>query len=138
MIKKMNLLLLASLVWMIAGFNVLKIGIETYHGFVQPVNLLLSVAVFLIFWFMIFHKLTIKHTTRIMTYKEEKQLFIKFFDVKSFIIMAVMITGGVTIRMFNLLPDQFIAVFYSGLGAALFLAGVLFSYNYFKIRREKE
>lgn len=136
MIKKMNLLLLASLVWMIAGFNVLKIGIETYHGFVQPVNLLLSVAVFLIFWFMVFHKLTIKHTTRIMTYKEEKQLVIKFFDVKSFIIMAVMITGGVTIRMFNLLPDRFIAVFYSGLGAALFLAGVLFSYNYFKIKKK--
>lgn len=136
MIKKMNLLLLASLVWMIAGFNVLKIGIETYHGFVQPVNLLLSVAVFLIFWFMVFHKLTVKHTTRIMTYKEEKQLFIKFFDVKSFIIMAVMITGGVTIRMFNLLPDRFIAIFYSGLGAALFLAGVLFSYNYFKIKKK--
>lgn len=136
MIKKMNLLLLASLVWMIAGFNVLKIGIETYRGFGQPVNLLLSVAVFLIFWFMVFHKLTVKHTTRIMTYKEEKQLFIKFFDVKSFIIMAVMITGGVTIRRFNLLPDRFIAVFYSGLGAALFLAGVLFSYNYFKIKKK--
>ena len=29
-IKKQNLLLLASLVWMIAGFNVLRIGIETY------------------------------------------------------------------------------------------------------------
>ncbi|MHC5228600.1 hypothetical protein ACYSNW_10010 [Enterococcus sp. LJL99] len=135
MIKKANLLVVASLVWMIAGFNVLKIGIETYHGFVQPINLLLSVVVFLIFWWLVFHKLTVKHTTRIMNYQAEKQLFIKFFDVKSFIIMAVMITGGLTIRVFNLLPNRFIAVFYSGLGAALFLAGVLFSYNYFKIKK---
>lgn len=136
MIKKVNLLLIASLVWMIAGFNVLKIGIETYRGFVQPINLLLSVIVFLLFWWMVFYKLTIKHTTRIMNYQAEKLLFINFFDVKSFIIMAVMIIGGLTIRGFNLLPDRFIAVFYSGLGAALFLAGGLFSYNYFKIKRK--
>lgn len=132
MIKKLYLLLLASVVWMIAGFNVLKIGIETYSGYVTILNALLSLLVFLIFWLLIFSKLAAKHTVRIVNYKEEKQFFLKFFDVKSFIIMAVMIIGGVTIRAFNLLPDRFIAFFYTGLGAALFLAGILFGINFFK------
>lgn len=130
MIKKQNLLLLASVVWLIAGFNVLKIGLESYHDFVSPLNILLSLLVLTIFWLFVFSKLTKKHTARITGYEAERQLFIKFFDRKSFIIMAVMIGGGVTIRVLHLLPLQFIAVFYSGLGAALFLAGVLFACNY--------
>ena len=42
-----------------------------------------------------------------------------------------------TIRAFNLLPDRFIAFFYTGLGAALFLAGILFGINFFKAIKEK-
>lgn len=135
MIKKINLLLLASLVWLVAGFNVLKIGIETYTGYVTFFNLFLSVLVFVTFWFMIFSKLVTKHTLRIDHYDEEKQFFLKFFDVKSFLIMAVMIIGGITIRTFHLLPNRFIAVFYTGLGTALFLAGVLFGINFFKAKK---
>ena len=48
-------------------------------------------------------------------YGEQKQLFIKFFDVKSFIIMAVMMTGGILLRSLKLAPAVFIAVFYTGL-----------------------
>lgn len=87
---------------------------------------------------MVFHKLTIKHTERISNYTKDRQFILNFFDLKSFLIMAVMITGGLLIRKFSLLPDRFIAVFYTGLGSALFLAGVLFSYNYFERRKLKK
>ncbi len=136
MVKKLNLLLIASLVWMVAGFNVLKIGIDLYSKYLSPLNYLLSIVVFLIFWFMIFHKLTVKHTKRIREYEDDKQFFLKFFDVKSFIIMAVMMIGGILIRVLHLLPEQFIAFFYTGLGAALFLAGLLFGLNYFKEKKK--
>lgn len=86
---------------------------------------------------MVFGKLVRKHTYRIINYQEEKQFFLKFFDVKSFLIMAFMISFGIGIRMSNILPDLYIAVFYSGLGAALFLAGLLFGYNYFTQTTEK-
>jgi hypothetical protein len=65
---------------------------------------------------MVFYKLTNKHTIRIQGYEEEKQLFYKFFDLKSFLIMAFMISFGIIIRSFHLLPERFIAVFYTGLG----------------------
>ncbi|MBS5793580.1 MAG: hypothetical protein KIC92_02325 [Clostridiales bacterium] len=131
-VKKHTLLLIASLVWLIAGFNVLNIGIVTYKNYVTILNIILSLFVFSIFWFMIFKKLVFKHTNRIKEFKEEFQFFLNFFDKKSFIIMASMITLGVLIRTLHLAPDVFIAVFYSGLGSALFLAGILFGYNYFK------
>lgn len=131
-VKKHALLLIASLVWLIAGFNVLNIGIITYKNYVTILNIILSLFVFSIFWFMIFKKLVFKHTNRIKEFKEEFQFFLNFFDKKSFIIMASMITFGVLIRTLHLAPDVFIAVFYSGLGSALFLAGILFGYNYFK------
>ncbi|WP_413130756.1 hypothetical protein [Enterococcus thailandicus] len=80
--------------------------------------------------------MTKKHTQRISELNEEKQFFLKFFDGKSFSIMAIMILGGFSIRKFQLLPEQFIAIFYSGLGSALFLAGIVFGYNYFNSNRK--
>ena len=44
--------------------------------------------------------------------------------------MAVMMTGGIGLRLSGLAPERFIAVFYTGLGAALLLAGLLFGRNF--------
>lgn len=131
-VKKGTLLLLACIVWSIAGFNVLRIGIISYPPFMQLINFLLSALVFVIFQKFIFGKLVNKHTDRIQGYGEERHFFLSFFDVKSFIIMAVMITGGISIRSLGLAPGRFIAVFYTGLGGSLFMAGILFGINYIK------
>ena len=48
---------------------------------------------------------------------------------KAFFIMAFMIGGGIALRLSGIAPEQFIAVFYSGLGSSLFLAGILFWFN---------
>ena len=73
-----------------------------------------------------------QHTiaSRISAYEEEPHLFLKFFDVKSFIIMAVMMSGGIWLRSSGLAPDRFIAVFYTGLGASLLTAGIRFGYQF--------
>lgn len=46
------------------------------------------------FQIFIFGRLVKEHTTRIGGYEEERHFFMKFFDVKSFLIMAVMMSGG--------------------------------------------
>lgn len=134
-VKKETLLLLACFIWLAAGFNILRIGILTYTGYVSPGNICISLIVFCIFWFMIFYKLTVKHTARIQGYEEEHHFFLKFFDKKSFLIMAFMMTLGISLRSFHLASDHFIAVFYTGLGSALFLAGIIFGKNYYKYRK---
>ncbi len=110
-IKWNKLLLLASIVWGAAGINILKIGAEAYATNALPLNFLLSLLVFTIFHALIFNKLVKKHTSRIEGYTEELQFFLKFFDLKSFAIMAVMMTGGIGLRMSGAVPERFIAVF---------------------------
>ncbi len=131
-VKRNTLLLLACLVWSAAGFNILRIGISVYPAYISLVNIILSGLVFAVFQKFIFGKLVHKHTERIRSYKTEKQFFLKFFDVKAFIIMAFMMTGGIWLRASGAAPEGFIAVFYSGLGASLLLAGILFGRNYGK------
>lgn len=134
-VKKKTLLLIACLVWTIAGFNIFRIGVLAYTGYLSVINFILSIVVFGIFQYFIFGPLVKKHTKRITTYEEEYQLFLKFFDMKAFIIMAFMMTGGIYIRVSGLGSEHFIAVFYSGLGASLLLAGILFGRNYYRAVR---
>ena len=51
--------------------------------------------------------------------------------MKSFI-MAVMMTGGIWLRSSGVAPDRFISFFYTGLGASLLLAGLLFACSFAK------
>lgn len=131
-VKRNTLLLIACLVWTAAGFNILRIGLLAYLAYRGIVNYLLTALVFAVFQIFIFGKLVKKHTSRIRTYQEERHFFLKFFDGKSFAIMAMMMTVGVWLRSSGFAPERFIAFFYTGLGASLLLAGLLFGFNFGK------
>ena len=131
-VKRNTLLLLACLVWSAAGVNILRIGLMSYPAYQSVLNYLLSVLVFAVFQTFVFGKLVKKHTARISGYEEERHFFLKFFDKKAFAIMAVMMSGGIGLRASGLAPERFIAVFYTGLGASLLLAGLLFGCNWGK------
>ena len=137
-VKKRSLLLIACLVWAAAGYNILRLGMLAYPGHLTALNLLLSAVVFTVFQVFIFGRLVKKHSRRIAAYEEERQFFWNFFDLKSFAIMAFMMTGGIWLRSSGLAPQRFIAVFYSGLGASLLLAGILFGRNYLRNTIENE
>lgn len=131
-VKRNTLLLIACLVWTAAGFNVLRIGLLAYPAYRGIVNYLLTALVFAVFQIFIFGKLVKKHTSRIRAYQEERHFFLKFFDGKSFAIMAMMMTVGIWLRSSGFAPERFIAFFYTGLGASLLLAGLLFGFNFGK------
>ena len=101
-----------------------------YPAYRSALNFLLSILVFSVFQIFIFGRLVKKHSARIGAYLEERHFFWKFFDGKSFAIMAVMMTGGIGLRSSGLAPERFIAVFYTGLGASLLLVGLLFGRNF--------
>ena len=86
---------------------------------------LLALAVFGLFGAM-FLRLTGKHLRRIRGYGASRQPLWRFFDRKGYGIMAAMMGGGLGLRYAGLVPEPFVAVFYTGLGCALALAGVCF------------
>ena len=99
-VKRNTLLLIACLVWSTAGVNILHIGLTAYPAYRSLLNYLLSVLVFAVFQKFVFGKLVKKHT------------------------------AGIALRTSGLAPKRFIAVFYTGLGASLLAAGLLFGRNY--------
>ena len=125
------LILIAGVVWMFAGMMVIKTGVPLFitQG-TYTFSVLLAASVFLIFYFFIFSKLVEKHTIRINKDNRTKMFVMEFFDKKSYLIMAIMVLGGITIRKFGLLPAFFIGFFYVGIGLALFLCGMKFVYKF--------
>ncbi|MEG0376879.1 MAG: hypothetical protein RR614_00210 [Eubacterium sp.] len=133
-VKKETLIIIAGIVWLLAGFNVARIGVLAYADYLSVLNIVLSVLVFAAFGTMFF-KMSQKHIKRIRSYQEARQNIFRFFDVKSYCIMIFMMGGGIWLRYSGLAPLWFIAFFYTGLGVALALAGVLFVVDYFKNKR---
>lgn len=130
-VPKRTLLIIAGIVWMIAGFNVTRLGILSYILIEMRWYLpIFSVIIFMLFG-MMFYKMTQKHSKRIMSYEEYRPVW-NFFDIKSYIIMSVMMGGGIGLRNAGVFPDIFVAFFYTGLGCALFLAGVCFVIMFFR------
>ena len=127
-ISKNRLILIAGLVWCVAGAMVIKIGLPLLWqlGSTQLILYPLAAVVFLIFYFLIFSRLVIKHTERIRARPEERLPFWNFFDTSSYIVMVIMMGGGMWLRLSHLIPNSMIAFFYSGLGGALFSCGIRF------------
>lgn len=129
------LFLVAGIIWGFAGFRVFDIGFKTIQGAnaISIVNTIISAVIFCLFFFLIFKKLVKKHTKRVINKPQEKQCVFSFFDLKSYCIMAFMISLGIWVRSTGVFPI-YVGDFYIGLGLALFGAGVLFIINFVNFR----
>lgn len=138
-VRRHTLLFIAGSIWILAGANILRIGILTWlndtNNWIWKTGL--AAIVFLFFFRMIFRKLLRKHTARILR-KKEKSCPFSFFDLRGWIVMIGMITFGVIIRKLGLMPAVFIAVFYTGLSTALILTGFLFLRQGYKAKNGQD
>ena len=127
-LPKNYLMLIAGLIWCLAGAMVSRVGLPLLFG-LAPAQLFLyplAVVIFLAFYFLVFSPLVRKHTGRIRSRSEERLPVWNIFNTASWAMMAVMMIGGMALRFSQLMPDWTIAFFYSGLGVALLLCGVRF------------
>lgn len=135
-VNKKVLLVTAGIVWIVAGANILRIGLISGFDFSEDWMFKVGEAtiVFLLFFVLVFKKLYYKHTRRIELKKKEKHCPFAFFDAKGWLVMCFMISLGIVTRKFHLLPDRFISVFYTGLSVALILTGLLFIRYWYRVR----
>lgn len=126
--KKQPLIAVAGVVWLLAGLNVAILGVRAaidMRGVAAIILIALvggAIAVFSAFH-SLFSKLVKKNAQRIADLEGDRHLVFRFFDRRSYIMMAVMMTFGIVMRATGLFPNWFIAFFYTGLGLALALAG---------------
>jgi hypothetical protein len=122
------LLLIAAAVWLVAGVSVCSVGVGATHGWTVTVGV--SFFVIYILFLMMFIRISSRHIRRIRGYADELTSLFKFFDTKTYIVMAVMIGLGFTVRLSGLVPDPAIAAFYSGLGLALITSAVYYTVSF--------
>jgi small-conductance mechanosensitive channel len=131
-VPKDRLLLLAGLVWCAAGAMVTAVGLplEVRLSASNLALIPLGIAIFLAFYFLVFSRLVLRHTSRIRARPEARVPFWQFFNAPSWALMALMMGGGMGLRLSHVTPDWVIAFFYSGLGIALFVCGIRFLGNF--------
>ena len=127
-VPKNRLVLLAGLVWCAAGTMVVLIGLplEVRLAPHDLVLLPLAVAILVAFYVFVFSRLVRMHTWRIRERPEDRLPVWQFFNPSSWAVMAVMMGGGMALRLSHVMPDRTIAFFYTGLGTALLLCGIRF------------
>ena len=131
------LLLVNGLLWTAIGTRIALIGIDYYQRLecIPWWYFLLSAVVFAGFWFM-FTGVVRRYSQRIMAMTEPRTSIFRTFSVKGYIIIAFMITLGITLKRIPQVPDSFIAWFYCGLGPGLLSAGIRFIIRWWKAIHE--
>lgn len=133
-VSRDKLMLVAGIVWTLAGANVTAIGAGTFARQPPSSESLLAlgaVVVFGLFWRLVFSRMLHRHLRRIGSYEQPRQPVWRFFDPAGYVVMACMMTFGIGLRTLDLVPAWFVSFFYTGLGLALAFAGVGFLCHYF-------
>ena len=125
--KTKSLTSIAGIIWLIAGFNVCRIGVASWISLdaTSSVMVIGSIVTLILFSSM-FVKMLFKNVQRIRTIDEGKRRVWHMMPLRSYLIMAFMIPFGVLLRRCPAIAPSFIASFYVGLGSALMLAGAIY------------
>jgi hypothetical protein len=139
-VSKRYLLFVAAVVWSFAGFKLNSIGFVLFHHIPGIFAYKLAGCIILgsLFFILMFNKLSKKHIIRIINLPSEKPFILFFFNLRSYILMTVMMTSGILTRKYELLPKEYIAVIYVVMGIPLLLSSIKFYYYGFYYNKFSE
>lgn len=129
-VPKRYLMFIAAIVWTFAG------GMLLYRGslFLQQsptylwLKLSFSAVGGILFYLVLFSKISLKHARRIVNMEQTKPCLFSFFNVRSYILMSVMISMGIFLRKSGLMPVSYLSVLYVTMGIPLFTSAFRFYY----------
>lgn len=132
-VTKRVLLIVARLVWTFAGGMLLIKGFQMLSD--QPHNfwikLIFSFMGGVLFFVLLFKKLSLKHIKRILFSEVEKPCAFSFFNWKGYLMMILMITTGITLRTTGVVSPDILSVLYIMMGIPLLSSALRFYINGF-------
>lgn len=137
-VRKIHLLAINGLLWTAIGTKISITGIG--HYLMASTERLwwmipLSILVFAGFYRM-FTGIVRKYSERIHTLPGPREPVWKTFSLKGYLIIAFMITLGITLKHIPGIPASFFAWFYMGLGPGLLSTGIRFLIRWWKARQD--
>ena len=132
-VSKHYLLLVAALVWTFAG------GMLLYRGFTinnplpphWEVKLSLCIVAGLLFFRLLFNRISAKHVLRIKNLPIERPVIFSFFNLKSYLMMFSMITMGITLRKTGAVSSEYLSFMYVTMGIPLLMSSFRFYSTFF-------
>lgn len=133
-VRKRTLLLIAGCVWTIAGGILLTRGMTGLFEVHSHLIIDLSCALVFgtIFYFVLFVRISSRHIHRIWLIKVDNPSFFSFFNLRSYLMMAIMIIGGITLRMLDVINHEVLFTFYITMGIPLLVSASRFFYSWWK------
>jgi len=126
------LYIIAALVWTFAGSMLLFRGILLFmdDDYLIWIRIIISIIAGLLFYWLLFSNISRKHTRRIARIQLQKPCLFSFFNIKSYILMSLMITAGISLRKSGILPPVYLSVIYVTMGIPLFISSFRFYYAF--------
>ena len=131
-VSKRILLFEAALVWTFAGGMLLFRG-SLMLGASSGLSWTKIIACFLggiLFFILVFSRISRKHINRIENLVGEHHLFYQFFNSRSYLMMAGMITMGVILRTTLIIPIASLSLAYVTMGIPLLFSSFRFYHNW--------
>lgn len=134
---KRTLLFVAASVWTFAGSMLLFKGYKMLDmtNRLLWLKLILAFTGGIFFYTKLFSKLSLKHTLRILSLKEAYPCIFSFFNFRSYLMMALMISMGITLRTTGWVAPDNLSLLYLTMSVPLLLSSVRFYYIGFYYRR---
>jgi len=133
-VSKHYLLLVAALVWTFAGGMLLFRGytINNPLPFHWEIELLFCIAAGLLFFWLLFNRISARHVIRITNLPNEHPVIFSFFNLKSYLMMFSMISLGIALRKSGIVSSEYLSIMYVTMGIPLLMSSFRFYLTFFK------
>jgi hypothetical protein len=129
-VSRHNLLFIAGLAWTTAGGILAGRGLAylIQHGNFPGLRLAGGLLLGLIFYVLLFAKISRKHIKRIRGLNIPYPCAFSFFNLRGYFMMALMISGGIMLRSFDEINKEWLYNFYVTMGVPLLISASRFFY----------
>jgi len=127
-VPKPVLIALGAALWGFAAYRILKMGfifIEK-HALYHWLNYLIGLAGFIPFFMLVFRKVSLRYINRIKNLPQNRPCMFAFFDVQGYIMMSFMITIGILVSHWKVIPELYKGTFFISLGLSLLASSIFY------------
>ncbi len=127
-LPKRLLFFIGAFVWAYAAFRVWKLAISFLAGVQWSLWLLIvwGIGGTALFFRFLFYKISKRYIQRIIDLPTDKPCLFAFFGWKSYLLILLMISMGILLLKFELIPFYLQGLFYMVLGSSLFISALMF------------
>ena len=127
-VPKSVLLAVGASVWAFAAYRMLTLGIRVieHTALHHWLNYLIGVIGFVPFFILVFRKVSRRYVNRIISHKQTRPCIFGFFDLRGYLLMSLMITAGILVSHWKVIPELYKGTFFISLGLSLLASAAYF------------